>query len=94
MRCHSAHVCSDEHLQNGRFIVSHEPNHRKPIAAAILDGPAGTLGLISGPVLLLGLCQNLQLDFAVPRGTSQLGLQCDHAGIAEGTGGGGGATKR
>ncbi len=48
-------------------FVAFKLNHREAIRITIFDGPAATLGLVSGSVLLLRLSLNHELDLAVGR---------------------------
>lgn len=65
--CYSAKISADEHLQSCRLVITDQSNDGKAIPATILHRTSRALRLIASSVLLLGLTNDLQLNFAVGR---------------------------
>ena len=62
---HAAEIRPDEDLKRGRLVVADQPHDRESIPGTILHRPSRAFRLVTSPVLLLRLTDDLQLHLAI-----------------------------
>lgn len=65
MGCHAAEISANENLKRGRLVVADQADDRESIPGSILHRSSRAFRLVTSPVLLLRLTDNLQLHLAI-----------------------------